>query len=111
MATTAAQMKQKAKKAPEKDTFKWTGTDKRGRKVSGEMGWNQHCPGPCATAPPRHHSGQGQKEAEAPVWRTKKAITPADVAVFTRQLATMMKAGVPLVQAFEIVADGLDNLR
>ena len=39
----------------------------------------------------------------------KKAITPADVAVFTRQLATMMKAGVPLVQAFEIVADGLDN--
>ena len=38
MATTAAQMKQKAKKAPEKDTFKWTGTDKRGRKVSGEMG-------------------------------------------------------------------------
>ncbi len=32
-----------------------------------------------------------------------------DIAIFTRQLATMMKAGVPLVQSFEIVAEGLDN--
>ncbi|HND14616.1 MAG TPA: type II secretion system F family protein, partial [Pseudomonadales bacterium] len=39
----------------------------------------------------------------------KKAITPADIAVFSRQLATMMKAGVPLVQSFDIVADGQDN--
>lgn len=38
-----------------------------------------------------------------------KPIKPADVAVFSRQMATMMKAGVPLVQAFDIVADGLDN--
>ena len=37
-------------------------------------------------------------------------ITPADVAIFTRQLATMMKAGVPLVQSFEIVAGGVDNV-
>ena len=36
-------------------------------------------------------------------------IGPADTALFTRQLATMMKAGVPLVQSFEIVADGIDN--
>src|SRR5690625_5224695 len=40
-----------------------------------------------------------------------KAIKPADIAVFSRQLATMMKAGVPLVQAFDIVADGLENPR
>ncbi|WP_299942331.1 type II secretion system F family protein [uncultured Microbulbifer sp.] len=39
----------------------------------------------------------------------KKKVRPADIALFTRQLATMMKAGVPLVQSFEIVADGLDN--
>ncbi|MEZ5435981.1 MAG: type II secretion system F family protein [Pseudomonadales bacterium] len=38
-----------------------------------------------------------------------KAIKPADIAVFTRQLATMMKAGVPLVQSFDLVADGLEN--
>lgn len=38
-----------------------------------------------------------------------KKVVPADIAVFTRQLATMMKAGVPLVQSFEIVADGSDK--
>ncbi len=39
----------------------------------------------------------------------KKAITPLDIAIFSRQLATMMKAGVPLVQAFEIVGTGHEN--
>lgn len=38
-----------------------------------------------------------------------KKIVPADIAVFTRQMATMMKAGVPLVQSFEIVADGAEK--
>ena len=38
-----------------------------------------------------------------------KKIAPADIAIFTRQLATMVKAGVPLVQAFSIVADGTDH--
>lgn len=40
---------------------------------------------------------------------TKKRVTTLDITIFTRQLATMMKAGVPLVQSFEIVAEGLDN--
>ena len=39
----------------------------------------------------------------------KKRITQEDITVFTRQLATMMKAGVPLLQAFDIVAKGTDN--
>ncbi|WP_197472121.1 type II secretion system F family protein, partial [Oleiphilus sp. HI0067] len=39
----------------------------------------------------------------------KKKITPFDIAIFVRQLATMMKAGVPLIQSFDIVADGLEN--
>ena len=39
----------------------------------------------------------------------QKKVKPADVAVFTRQMATMMKAGVPLVQSFDIVQEGLDN--
>ena len=109
MATTAAQMKRKAKKAPEKDTFKWTGTDKRGRKVSGEMGGANIA---LIRAQLRRQGITPDKVKKKPkplLGERKKAITPADVAVFTRQLATMMKAGVPLVQAFEIVADGLDN--
>jgi type IV pilus assembly protein PilC len=36
-------------------------------------------------------------------------VKPADVSLFMRQMATMMKSGVPLVQAFDIVADGVDN--
>ncbi len=39
----------------------------------------------------------------------RKAITPLDIAIFSRQMATMMKSGVPLVQAFEIVGTGHDN--
>ncbi len=38
-----------------------------------------------------------------------KSITPQDIAIFTRQMATMMKAGVPLVQSFDIVAEGVDS--
>jgi len=40
-----------------------------------------------------------------------KAITPGDIALFARQLTTMMGAGVPMVQSFEIVANGMDNKR
>ncbi|MEW9149774.1 type II secretion system F family protein [Acinetobacter indicus] len=39
----------------------------------------------------------------------KKKVSTLDITIFTRQLATMMKAGVPLVQSFEIVAEGLEN--
>ncbi|MDO6746897.1 type II secretion system F family protein [Gilvimarinus sp. 1_MG-2023] len=39
----------------------------------------------------------------------KKKVTPSDIAVFSRQMATMMKAGVPLVQSFDIVAGGVDH--
>jgi type IV pilus assembly protein PilC len=48
------------------------------------------------------------KKAVTTKTRAQK-ITPFDIAIFTRQLATMMKAGVPLIQAFDIVADGLEN--
>ena len=41
--------------------------------------------------------------------RSGKAIKPKDIAIFTRQLATMMKAGVPLLQAFDIVGRGNAN--
>lgn len=44
-----------------------------------------------------------------PLFGRTKAIKALDIAIFVRQLATMMKAGVPLTQSFEIVADSLDN--
>jgi len=49
------------------------------------------------------------KRKGKPLFNNKKKIKPADIAMFARQLATMMKAGVPLVQSFDIVAEGLEN--
>ena len=50
------------------------------------------------------------KKKPKPLFGTgSKPITPADICIFTRQMATMMKAGVPLVQSFDIVAEGADK--
>jgi len=50
------------------------------------------------------------KQKPKPLFAAKvQAITPGDIAVFARQLATMLKAGVPLVQSFDIVGKGHDN--
>jgi type IV pilus assembly protein PilC len=50
------------------------------------------------------------KQKPKPLFSSKvQAITPGDIAVFARQLATMLKAGVPLVQSFDIVGKGHDN--
>ncbi|HEX5359990.1 MAG TPA: type II secretion system F family protein [Fluviicoccus sp.] len=90
--------------------FAYEGTDKRGQKVKGETTGKNIA---LAKAQLRkqginvlkiHKKSQGISFGSR-----KKKISPMDIAIFTRQLATMMKAGVPLVQSFEIVADGLDN--
>jgi type IV pilus assembly protein PilC len=110
---TAAQAKAKpaAKKAaePKVQMFVWEGTDKRGNKVKGEL------PGQNVTLIKAELRKQGivagkvRRKPAAMFGQRKKKITPMDIAVFTRQLATMMKAGVPLVQSFDIVAEGHDN--
>ncbi len=90
-------------------TFVWEGTDKSGRKTKGEIS---------STTPAVAKAELRKQGINAQKVRKKSAsrglsfggnIKPADVALFTRQMATMMRAGVPLVQAFEIVADGSDK--
>ena len=111
MATAAqAQTKQSKKAAISKvQTFSWEGLDKKGNKVKGEI------PGQNVTLVKAELRKQGivankvKKKVTSMLGARKKKITPLDIALFTRQLATMMKAGVPLVQSFEIVADGHDN--
>ncbi|NPU91793.1 MAG: type II secretion system F family protein [Gammaproteobacteria bacterium] len=110
---TAAQVK--TKPAPKKPAeskvqqFIWEGTDKRGNKVKGEL------PGQNMTLVKAELRKQGinankvRKKPTPLLGQRKKKISPLDIAVFTRQLATMMKAGVPLVQSFDIVAEGHDN--
>ena len=52
---------------------------------------------------------QSVRKKPKPLFKSNKPIKPADIASFTRQMATMMKAGVPLVQSFEIVEEGADS--
>jgi len=101
----------KAKKISKQDTFVWEGTDKRGNRAKGEMRGNS------MTLIKAELRRQGViplkvKKKPKPLFggtANKKKITPKDIAIFSRQLATMMSAGVPLVQAFEIVGRGHEN--
>lgn len=92
-------------------TFAWVGTDRSGRKSSGEVTCKNIN---LAKAELRKKGIKASKVTKKggslmDLLNLRKKITPGDIALFTRQLATMMKAGVPLVQSFEIVADGVDN--
>lgn len=99
-----------AKSAEQILTFVYEGTDRRGQKVKGEVNGKNMA---LAKAQLRKQGINAnkvyKKRADLLGNLRKKKVSPMDVAIFTRQLATMMKAGVPLVQSFEIVADGLDN--
>jgi type IV pilus assembly protein PilC len=91
------------------ELFIWSGTDKNGRQTKGEINATSQA---MARAQLRQRGIKPKSVRKKPkplFGARKKPIKPADIAVFTRQLATMMKAGVPLVQSFDIVNDGLDN--
>ena len=87
--------------------YEWEGKDRNGKQVRGEIravGENQ------VLASLRR---QGVIPGKIKKRRTSSGgtIKPKDLAIFTRQLATMMKAGVPLLQAFDIVGRGNPNPR
>lgn len=91
------------------DLFIWKGTDKNGQQAKGEINSTSRA---MARAQLRHKgiNPRSVRKKPKPLFgERKRSIKAADIAVFSRQLATMMKAGVPLVQSFDIVADGLDN--
>ncbi|EXF46241.1 pilin biogenesis protein [Pseudomonas sp. BAY1663] len=97
-----------AEKALKTSVFTWEGTDRKGGKVKGEL----------AGQSPSLVKAQLRKQGINPLKVRKKAvslfgagkkITPMDIALFTRQMATMMKAGVPLLQSFDIIGEGFDN--
>lgn len=100
MATT------KSKAADNKDAvFEWEGKDKNGKQVRGEIragGENQ-------VMSALRRQGVTPTKIKKRRLRSGKSIKAKDLAVFTRQLATMMKAGVPLLQAFDIVGRGNPN--
>ncbi len=98
MATTKA--------ADNKDAvFEWEGKDKNGKQVRGEIRAN----GENQVKSTLRRQGVTPTKIKQRRMRSGKSIKPKDLALFTRQLATMMKAGVPLLQAFDIVGRGNTN--
>jgi type IV pilus assembly protein PilC len=98
-----------AEQAVKQSMFIWEGLDKYGKRVKGEMSGTSDA---LVKATLR-------RQGVNPLKVTKKAkplfgsgggkVTPKDITVFSRQLATMMSSGVPLVQSFEIVGRGHEN--
>ena len=109
-ASTTQTGKQRAK-VSEMQTFTWVGIDKRGVKLKGEQASKN------ASLVKADLRKQGINPQTVPpkgkplFGKTGKTIKGRDIAVFSRQLATMMAAGVPMVQGFEIVAGGQTNPR
>lgn len=93
-------------KAQKDVAFSWEGTDKNGKKVQGEM----IAGGEAVVSTTLRRQGINVKKIKKKgALGGGKKIKPKDIALFTRQLATMMKSGVPLLQAFDIVAKGHAN--
>ena len=96
--------------AASKDTkefvFEWEGKDKGGKQVRGEI----RAAGENHVKAALRRQGVQPSKIKKRTMRGGKAIKPKDIAIFTRQLATMMKAGVPLLQAFDIVGRGNPNV-
>ena len=92
-------------------TYVWVGLDKRGTRMKGEM---QGKNASLVKADLRRQgiNPQTVKPKGKPLFGSAgKTVKPREVAIFARQLATMMAAGVPMVQGFEIVAGGQSNVR
>jgi len=92
-------------------TFQWEGKDKRGKKIKGErIGRNEMI----VKAELRQQGiipGRVKKKAKPLFGGSGRRITPKDIAIFTRQLATMLYSGIPLVQAFGIISQASENPR
>jgi type IV pilus assembly protein PilC len=87
--------------------FSWTGTDKKGNKLKGRS----------LAASEQALRADLRRQGVVPVKISKQSalfkgggkVKPEDIAIFSRQLATMLAAGIPLVQAFEIIGNGHDK--
>ncbi|OBS30228.1 type II secretion system protein F [Tepidimonas fonticaldi] len=85
--------------------FEWEGKDRNGKAVKGEM----RAVGEAQVQAQLRRQGIVVQKVKRRRLASAKRIKPKDIAIFTRQLATMMKAGVPLLQAFDIVGRGNPN--
>ncbi len=89
--------------------FVWEGIDKQGKKAKGEITSSNPAIAKAQLRSQGINATKVRKKSKGLSFGGGGSVKPADIALFTRQMATMMRAGVPLVQAFEIVAEGLDK--
>ncbi|MES2534550.1 MAG: type II secretion system F family protein [Pseudomonadota bacterium] len=85
--------------------FAWEGKDKAGKILKGEL----RASGEASVNVTLRRQGILVTKVKKKTFRGGKKVSEKDIALFTRQLATMMKAGVPLLQSFDIVAKGHSN--
>jgi type IV pilus assembly protein PilC len=104
MATTSKSKSAKPSQVKEA-LYAWEGKDRQGKKVTGEM----RAGGEAIVAATIRRQGIVVVKIKKKSYSSGKKITDKDITLFTRQLATMMKAGVPLLQSFDIVGKGHAN--
>jgi type IV pilus assembly protein PilC len=93
------------RQAVKESTYLWEGRDRGGKLIRGEM----RAGGATVVSSTLRRQGIAVTRVRKQRYKRGRKITEKDITLFTRQLATMMKAGVPLLQAFDIVAKGTDN--
>jgi type IV pilus assembly protein PilC len=93
-------------KATKEVTYSWEGKDKKGKSVKGEIRASGES---FVNATLRRQGITVTKVKKQSSFASKGSVSDKDITLFTRQLATMMKAGVPLLQSFDIVGKGHSN--
>ena len=97
-----------AVKAAKISVYAWEGIDRKGTEVCGEL--SAQNPALIKAKLRKQGISPGKVRKKSPSLLTLvPRIKAQDIALFTRQLATMMKAGVPLLQSFDIIGEGFDN--
>jgi type IV pilus assembly protein PilC len=93
-------------KTSKEDTYLWEGKDKKGKLLRGEMKASSQT---LVSSTLRRQGISVIKLKKQSAFASRGKVSEKDVTLFTRQLATMMKAGVPLLQSFDIVGKGHSN--
>jgi len=95
-------------KAAKTNVYAWEGTDRKGARMTGELSGQNPALIKAQLRKQGINPGKVSKKS-ASIFNVGKRIKAQDIALFTRQMATMMKAGVPLLQSFDIIGEGFDN--
>ena len=97
-----------AAKTPKTSMYKWEGKNRQGAPMSGQMA-GQNAALVKAQLRKQGVNPTKVRKKGTELFSAGKKIKPMDIAVFTRQMSTMMKAGVPLLQSFDIIMEGIEN--